>query len=88
MHLIVCLSQAYGVKIEILVKLSTIKSNALPPITADTPSDALSATCGNTMMHYLAWEANKYHPEVIGFSENWEAVWAAADVSYKQVSYF
>jgi hypothetical protein len=36
-------------------------------------------------MHFIAWEAENNAPELLSLSDTWEALWAASDLSYKQV---
>jgi hypothetical protein len=42
---------------------------------------------GNTMLHLVAWEAEQQAPELLALSDDWQAIWAASEVSYKQVDF-
>lgn len=79
--------QAYGVKLEVLAKLATIKTNPPPPPAPGTPIniDSLAVSCGNTLLHYISWELEKKQPELLSVGSSWEGVWAAAEVSFKQL---
>ena len=61
--------QAYGVKLDVLVKLSTVKSG---------PDKG-------TLIHFIAHQAETRNREIIGLSDGWAAMWAASDVSLKQL---
>lgn len=63
--------QAYGVKIDVLNKLSTIKGNL-----ADQ----------GTVLHFIARHIyNKYGDELVSFADGWTAAWATGEVSMKDL---
>jgi hypothetical protein len=63
--------QAYGVKLDICTKLVNLKA-ALPS--------------QGSLMNFLALIAEQQAPELMNLSEEWIGVWAAADISFKQLS--
>ena len=50
--------QAYGVKLDVLAKLSTIKTNP-QAISSQTSPDSLAMSCGGTLLHFVAWEIER-----------------------------
>jgi hypothetical protein len=38
-----------------------------------------------SLMHFVARQAERQNPRLLDLSENWVATWAAADISFKQL---
>lgn len=72
--------QAYGVKLDFMAKLSTVKIN---PISKTAGGPAL--LCGPTVLHFLAVQAEKSAPEVINLAQAWDSVWMAVEIPFQQV---
>lgn len=45
-----------------------------------------ATTSGESLMHFLARQAEQHNPRLLDLSENWVATWAAADISLKQLN--
>lgn len=63
--------QAYGVKFETFNKLTTVK--------AGVPSKG-------TLMNFVGHMAEKYAPGLLNLSDDWTSIWAAAEISLKQLN--
>lgn len=62
--------QAYGVKLEVLKKLTTIKANEAK---------------NGSVMHFIANLVERNAPALIKYSEDWISMWAACAISQKQL---
>eukprot|EP00981_Chlorochromonas_danica_P005143 scaffold1036_cov169-Ochromonas_danica.AAC.23 len=62
--------QAYGVKIDIFSKVTNLK--------AQLPSQG-------TLMNFIALIVEQQAPDIRDISEKWTGVWAAGDISFKQL---
>ncbi len=62
---------AIAIKFDTLAKVPTMK--------------AADAATQGSLMNYLALYAQRYEPALLGFSDHWVALWAAADMTFKQV---
>lgn len=62
-------TQAYGVGLDIFAKFSNLKASQQ----------------NESLMHFLARQAELRDPALLELSEKWVALWAAADISYKQL---
>ena len=72
--------QAYGVKIDVLFKLSAVKGN--PPPLACAPPLPLG---GLNLINFIATQAEANDKELLTLSDGWTAMWAASDLSIKQI---
>lgn len=75
--------QAYGVKLDFMAKLGTVKINPISK-TANGPA----VLCGPTVLHFLAIQAEKSAPEVINLAQAWESVWLAVEIPFQQVKHY
>ena len=62
---------AYGVKLDTLLKLSTLKGNG--------------KESSDTLLSFLVSTIEVYYPELLSLTGEWVSIWAAADVSLSQV---
>ncbi len=62
---------AYGVKLDTLLKLSTLKGNG--------------KESNDTLLTFLVATIEVYYPELLSLTGEWVSIWAAADVSLSQV---
>jgi len=62
--------QAYGVKLDVLKKIANLKAN--------TPKHG-------SILNYIAHEVYTHSPELLKFSDEWSAVWLAAELSISQI---
>lgn len=69
--------QAYGVKLDFMAKLATVKINPI--------AKSSGVLCGPTVLHFLAIQAEKSAPEVINLAQAWENVWLAVEIPFQQV---
>lgn len=62
---------AYGVKLDTLLKLSTLKGNG--------------KESNGTLLSFLVATIEVYYPELLSLTGDWVSIWAAADVSLSQI---
>ena len=73
--------QAYGVKLDFMAKLSTIKLNPI----ARSPEGSPAILCGPTVLHFLAYQAEECAPDVLQIASTWENIWVASEISFDQM---
>lgn len=62
--------QAYGVKFDVLIKISAVKA---------------SNSKMGSLLNFVARTVEKHSPDACKYMDSWESMWAAAEVPYKQL---
>jgi hypothetical protein len=75
------------VKIDVVTRLVGVKNNMSSGAGPNAITQGKSAkdVTGPTLLHLLAWEAGNSTPDILQLIDKWQAIIAAADLSYRQV---
>ena len=71
-------------KIDFITRLVGVKTNQIAGVGAPVKV-TIKGFNGPTLLHLVAWEAYESMPDMLTIFDKWNAVMAAADLSFRQV---